>query len=112
MVQAFGGLAWLSLLASASALCYPAVRGHLSCVARVNPAMARVPWKPMAVVDVDRGAPQAWYLRLAPGVVAPGEKALCRALTGEQRARIEVNRIAALERRRRRLFDARGEVEA
>ena len=59
-----------------------------------------------------RGAPHPWYLRLGPGVVAPGEKALCRALTGEQRARIEANRLAALERRRRRLCDARGEVDA
>ena len=46
-----------------------------------------------------RGAPHPWYLRLAPGVVAPGEKALCRALTGEQRTKIEANRLAALERR-------------
>ena len=56
------------------------------------------------------GAPHPWYLRLEPGVVAPGEKALCRALTGEQRARIEASRLAALERRR--LCDVRGEVEA
>ena len=48
-----------------------------------------------------------WYLRLEPGVVEPGEKALCRGLTSEQRARIEERRIAALERRRR-LCDARG----
>ena len=54
------------------------------------------------------GAPaHPWYLRLEPGVVEPGEKALCRALTSEQRARIEERRIAALERRRR-LGDARG----
>ena len=59
-----------------------------------------------------RGAPHPWYLRLEPRVVAPGEKALCRALTGEQRARIEANRLAALERRRRRLCGARGGVEA
>ena len=59
-----------------------------------------------------RGAPHAWYLRLEPGVVAPGEKVLCRDLTGEQRARIEANRLVALERRRRRLCDVRGEVEA
>ena len=58
-----------------------------------------------------QGAPHPWYLRREPGVVAPGEKALCRALTGEQRARIEANRIAALERRQR-LCDARGGVEA
>ena len=58
------------------------------------------------------GAPHPWYLRLGPGVVAPGEKALCRSLTNEQRARIEANRIAALERRRRRLCNARGEVDA
>ena len=60
MRVAFGGLAWLSLLASATALCYPAVRGHLSCVARVNPAMARL-GKPTAVVDVDGTAPDDWY---------------------------------------------------
>ena len=59
-----------------------------------------------------RGAPHPWYLRLEPGIVTPGEKALCRALTGEQRARIEANRLAALERRRGRLCDARGGVEA
>ena len=59
-----------------------------------------------------RGAPHAWYLRLEPGVVAPGEKALRGALTGEQRARTEANRLVALERRRRRLCDVRGEVEA
>ena len=59
-----------------------------------------------------QGAPHPWYLRREPGVVAPGEKALCRALTGEQRARIEANRLAALERRRRWLCDARGGVEA
>ena len=58
-----------------------------------------------------RGAPHPWYLRLEPGVVAPGVKALCRALTDEQRARIEANRIAALERRQR-LCDARDGVEA
>lgn len=52
------------------------------------------------------GAPHPWYLRLGPGVVAPGEKALCRNLTCEQRVRIEANRIAALERRRQRLCDA------
>ena len=59
-----------------------------------------------------RGAPHPWYLRLAPGVVTPGEKALCRALTDEQRAKIEASRVAAFERRQRRLCDARGEVEA
>ena len=58
-----------------------------------------------------RGAPHPWYLRLGPGVVAPGEKALCRALTGEQRTRIEANRLAGLERRQRRLCDASGKVE-
>ena len=47
-----------------------------------------------------RGAPHPWYLRLEYGVVTPGEKALCRSLTDEQRARIEANRLAALERRR------------
>ena len=37
----------LSLLTSATALCYQVVLGHRSCVARVNPAMARLA-KPMA----------------------------------------------------------------
>ena len=60
----------------------------------------------------ERGPPHPWYLRLEHGVVTPGEKALCRALTGEQRARIEANRLAALERRQGRLCDARGGVEA
>ena len=60
MRVAFGGLAWLSLLASATALCYPAVRGHLSCVACVNPAIARL-GKPAAVVDVDGTVPDGWY---------------------------------------------------
>lgn len=46
------------------------------------------------------GAPHPWYLRLVPGVATPAEKALCRGLTNEQRARIEANRLAALERRR------------
>ena len=71
MVQAFGGLAWLSLLASASALCYPAVRGHLSCVARVNPAMARLPWKPKALVDIDGTVPDGWYADIAGWGVPP-----------------------------------------
>ena len=53
------GLAWLSLLASATALYYPAVRGHLSCVARVNPAMARL-GKPTAVMDADGSGPDGW----------------------------------------------------
>jgi len=43
-------------------------------------------------------APHPWYLPLKPGVVSPCEKALCRALTDEQRARIEANRVAALQR--------------
>ena len=43
-------------------------------------------------------APHPWYLPLKPGVVSPCEKALCRALTDGQRARIEVNRAAALAR--------------
>ena len=60
MGVAFAGLAWLSLLASATALCYPAVRGHLSCVARVNPAMARL-GKPTVVVDIDGTVPEGWY---------------------------------------------------
>ena len=59
-----------------------------------------------------RGAPHAWYLRLEPGVVAPGEKALCRNLTCEQRVRIEANRIVALERRRQRICDAGVEPRA
>jgi hypothetical protein len=45
-----------------------------------------------------QGAPHPWYLPVAPGVVSPHEKALCRALTDEQRARIEANRAAALAR--------------
>jgi hypothetical protein len=57
-------------------------------------------------------APHPWYLRLGPGVVAPGEKALCRALTSEQRAKIEASRVAALERRRQRLCDTRDGIEA
>ena len=48
-----------------------------------------------------RGAPHPWFLRLAPGVVTPAQKAMCRELTSEQRSRIEANRLAALERRRR-----------
>jgi hypothetical protein len=55
-----------------------------------------------------QGAPHPWYLPFAPGVVSPHEKALCRALTDGQRARIEANRVAALECRRR-LRDALGE---
>ena len=51
----------------------------------------------------DKGAPHPWYLPWKPGVVSPSEKALCRALTDEQRARIEGNRIAALERGRQRV---------
>jgi hypothetical protein len=46
-----------------------------------------------------RGAPHPWYLRLAPGVITPAEKALCRELTSEQRARIEASRLAAIKRR-------------
>ena len=45
-----------------------------------------------------QGAPHPWFLPLAPGVVSPCEKALCRALTDGQRARIEANRAAALAR--------------
>ena len=36
---------------------------------------------------------------IKPGVVSPAKKALCRALTSTQRARIEANRLVALERR-------------
>ena len=76
MGVAFGGLAWLSLLTTATALCYPAVRGHLSCVARVNPAMARL-GKPTAVVDVDGTAPDDWYADVAGwGVPPPWQRAL------------------------------------
>ena len=57
------GLAWLSLLASATALYYPAVRGHLSCVARVNPAMARL-GKPTAVMDADGSGPVPWAVTM------------------------------------------------
>ena len=55
-----------------------------------------------------QGVPHPWYLPFAPGVVSPHEKALCRALTDGQRAMIEANRVAALERRRRP-HDALGE---
>ena len=70
MRVAFGGLAWLSLLASATVLCYPAVRGHLSCVARVNPAMARL-GKPTVVVDIDGTVPDGWYADIAAWGVPP-----------------------------------------
>jgi len=70
MRVAFGGLAWLSLLVSATALCYPAVRGHLSCVARVNPAMARL-GKPTVVVDIDGTVPDGWYADIAAWGVPP-----------------------------------------
>ena len=50
-----------------------------------------------------QGAPHPWYTPWKPGVTSPGEKALCRALTEEQRARIDANRIAALERSRQRV---------
>ena len=43
-------------------------------------------------------APHPWYLPVAPGVVSPHEKALCRALTDGQRAMIDANRAAALNR--------------
>ena len=43
------------------------------------------------------GALHPWYLRLAPGVVSPHEKALARALTDGQRAMVEANRVAALK---------------
>ena len=46
-----------------------------------------------------RGAPHPWFLVIKPGVVSPAKKALCRALTSTQRARIEANRLVALERR-------------
>jgi len=45
-----------------------------------------------------QGVPYPWYLRLAPGVVSPHEKALARALTDGQRAMVEANRVAALKR--------------
>ena len=44
-----------------------------------------------------QGAPHPWYLRLAPGVVSPQDKALARALTDGQRAMVEANRVAALK---------------
>ena len=50
------------------------------------------------------GAPHPWFLILAPGVVTPANKALCRALTAEQRKRIAVNRASALERLKRVAF--------
>ena len=42
----------LSLFTSATALCYQVVLGHRSCVARVNPAMARL-GKPTALLEAD-----------------------------------------------------------
>ena len=50
-----------------------------------------------------QGAPHPWYIPWMQGVVSPGKKALCRALTDRQRARTEANRIAALERGRQRV---------
>jgi len=47
----------------------------------------------------DQRSPHPWYLPFASGVVSPHEKALCRALTDEQRAWIEAQRVAALKRR-------------
>ena len=47
----------------------------------------------------NRGAPHPWFLTIKPGVVSPAKKALCRSLTSAQRARIEANRLVALERR-------------
>ena len=47
-----------------------------------------------------RGAPHPWFLMLKLGVVSPAKKALCRSLTSTQRARIEANRLVAIERRR------------
>ena len=47
----------------------------------------------------NRGAPHPWFLMIKPGVVSPAKKALCRSLTSTQRARIEANRLVALERR-------------
>ena len=44
------------------------------------------------------GAPHPWFLILAPGVVTPANKALCRALTAEQRKQIAENRASALKR--------------
>ena len=44
------------------------------------------------------GAPHPWFLPLAPGVVSPHEKALARELTDGQRAMIDANRAAALNR--------------
>ena len=50
----------------------------------------------------NRGAPHPWFLMIKPGAacVSPAEKALCRSLTSTQRARIEANRLVAIERRR------------
>ena len=56
------------------------------------------------------GAPHPWFLMIKPGTVSPAEKALCRALTSTQRARIEANRLAARERRR--LCDVVGDTIA
>ena len=40
-------------------------------------------------------------MMIKPGAVcvSPAEKALCRSLTSTQRARIEANRLVAIERR-------------
>ena len=46
------------------------------------------------------GAPHPWFLKKAPGVVLPADKALIRSLTDEQRAKIEEKRLAALERKK------------
>jgi hypothetical protein len=49
----------------------------------------------------NRGAPHPWFMMIKPGAVcvSPAEKALCRSLTSTQRARIEANRLVAIERR-------------
>ena len=70
MRVARGGLAWLSLLASAAAFSDPAVRDRLSCGVRAKPAMARL-GKPTAVVDVDGTAPDDWYADIKGWGVPP-----------------------------------------
>lgn len=49
------------------------------------------------------GEQYQWVLTLRPGVTSPAQKARFRSLTEPQRARIEANRVAALEIRRQML---------
>ena len=45
-------------------------------------------------------SPHRFFLVMAPGVVSPANKALCRALTAEQREKIDRKRLSALKRKR------------